>query len=242
MPNYCAGSCGQMDWKVHPRSLYKLFVPTEDDLSKPRGYLLAEADADGAVHNAMQLTVHGDEPIVVKFNTSDLFLEPELAGYEVTMEELPVSIKPQPNSSTTVWADFRDLVAKREVTVTREGEDATEQILQTLEQLRKQSYKRGAVLRWAIRADTTQTVILGLQGLPASIAHIKSRAQFSLDNCPAILLASTPLEMPLSRAGLVVGPPPTLFSPAPDETIESLKGDPTAALEGKAFYGQQSNI
>jgi hypothetical protein len=227
-----------MDWRVHPRSLYKLFVPMEDDLSKPRGYILAEADADGAVHNAVQLAVHGDEPIVVKFNTSELFLEPELAGYEIMIEELPVSIKPQPNSSTTVWADFRDLVAKRDVAVTREGKDATEQILQTLERLKKQSYKRGAVLRWAIRADTTQSVFLCLQGLPASIAHIKSRAQFSLDNCPAILLASTPLEMPLSRAGLVVGPPPTLFTPAPDETIKNLKEDPTAALEGEALYGQ----
>jgi hypothetical protein len=210
-----------------------MYVPTEDDLSKPRGYILAEADADGTVHNTMQLAVHGDDLITAKFNTRDLFLDPELVDYEIGLEELAISIKTQPNSSTTVWADFWDLVAKREMAVTKDGKDATEQLLRILDRKKKENYKIGAVLRWAFRADTTQTVLLALQGLPASLPYIKSKAQFSLDSCPAILLASVQLEMPVSRARLVAGPPPILFTPTPEETFRNIKDDPSPAIEGE---------
>jgi hypothetical protein len=221
-----------MDWRVQARSLYKMYIPTEDDLSKPRGYLLLEAEADGAVHGNMQLAVHGDDPITARFNTEDLFLDPELAGYEVSLEELPAAIKPQPNSSTTVWADFRDLVAKSEVAVAKDGQEAREPFLQLLDRKKKENYKNGAVIRWAIRAEASQAVILGLQGLPASLAYIRTKAQFSLDNCPAILLAAVPLEMTMSKAGLVVGPPPILFTAAPADTYRNLIEDPTPAVEG----------
>jgi hypothetical protein len=165
-----------MDWRVQARSLYKMYIPTEDDLSKPRGYLLLEAEPDGAVHGNMQLAVHGDDPITARFNTKDLFLDPELAGYEVSLEELPADIKPQPNSSTTVWADFQDLVAKSEVAVEKDGQEARGPLLQLLDRKKKENYKNGAVIRWAFRAEASQAVMLGLQGLPASLAHIRTKA------------------------------------------------------------------
>jgi hypothetical protein len=127
-------------------------------------------------------------------------------------------------------------VAKREIAVIKDGKNATEQILRVLDQQKKKSYKKGAVLRWAFRASGTQAVILGLQGLPAFLAYIKCKAQFSMDNCPALLLAEVALEMPMSKAGLIEGPPPMLFTPTPDDTMKHIMEDPTAALEGKDMH------
>jgi hypothetical protein len=213
-----------------------MYIPTEDDLSRHSGYILLEADEDGTVHGNMQLAVHGDDPITMKFSTSDLFTDPELAGYEIGLEELPISIKPQPNSSTTVWADFRDLVAKREIAVRKDDKDETVRLLQVLDRKKKENYKNGAVLRWAVRADTSQAVLLCLQGLPASLAYIKTKAQLSLDNCPAVLLGTIPLHMPMSRSGPVMGPPPVLFSPLPEDTIRYIREDPSMAAEGKKLH------
>jgi hypothetical protein len=116
--------------------------------------------------------------------------------------------------------------------VAKDGQEAREPFLQLLDRKKKENYKNGAVIRWAIRAEASQAVILGLQGLPASLAYIRTKAQFSLDNCPAILLAAVPLEMTMSKAGLVVGPPPILFTAAPADTYRNLIEDPTPAVEG----------
>jgi hypothetical protein len=214
-------------------NLFKMFVPSEDDLSHLRGYILMEAEPDGEVHNNMQLVVHGDNPITVTFDTDAIFKEPELRGFKATFEGLPELIKPQPNMSTTIWADFTELVAKKEIAVTKSGEDASEEFLKITEALRKKNYKHGAVLRWAFRALNGQSVAVCLQALPASLVHMQTRAMFNLDNCPAVLLSTIPVDMPMSRTAWVVGPEPTLFTSSPDNTVESLRQDHTPALKGK---------
>jgi hypothetical protein len=223
------------DWKVYSKELYKTFIPTDDDLSQPRGYVLMEAEEDGEVSNSMQLAVHGEKRIIVEFDTDDLFLEPALRGFHVTMEYLPSSIKPQVNKSTTQWVDIKEIISKREVVVTKNGQDAEEKFLSLMEEFQKKSYKNGAVIRWAFKAYQHVSVMLGLQALPGSLAFIKSKAQFCMDSTPSILLSMVPLLMPPSNTALVLGPPPTLFSPTPDATLSNLMANPTKALKGQSF-------
>jgi len=223
------------DWKVYSKDLYQTFIPTDDDLSQPRGYVLVEAAEDGEVSNSMQLAVHGEKPIIVEFDTDSLFLEPALRGFHVTMEYLPSSIKPQVNKSSTLWVDFKEIISKREVVVTKNGQDAEEEFLSLFEEYQKKSYKNGAVIRWAFKAYENISVMLGLQALPGSLAFINSRAQYCMDGTPTILLSMVPLLMPPSNTAWVLGPPPTLFSPTPDATLKNLMADPTKALKGQSF-------
>jgi hypothetical protein len=192
-----------------------------------------EAEPDGEVHNNLQLVIHGDHPITATFDTDAIFKEQELRGFKATFEGLPELLKPQPNTSTTIWVDFTDLVSKKEIAVTKNGEDASEGFLRITEALRKKNYKHGAVLRWAFRALNRQSVAVCLQALPASLVYMQTRAIFNLDNCPAVLLSTIPVDMPMSRTAWVVGPAPTLFTSSPDNTIECLQQDPTPSFKGK---------
>ncbi len=163
----------------------------------------------------------------------DLLTIPALAGYVMTAEVLPGHIRPGDNTVMTDWADLKDQINKRELAVTKDGEDATEEFLSQLNAYHKADYKAGGVTRWAIMATGPRVLQLCLLGLPASSGRIKANSMFRMDNCPAVLLGALPLTVHFNKRRTVSGPVPTLFSPDPPATEEALNRDPTIAYPGK---------
>ncbi len=163
----------------------------------------------------------------------DLVTIPELAGYVLTAETLPGQIRPGDNTVTTDWADLKIQISKRELAVTKNGEDAIEEFLTKLNRIHEADYKAGGVTRWAILATGPRAMQLCLLGLPTSISRIKASSIFRMDNCPAVLLGSLPLTVHFNKRRTVSGPVPILFSPDPPATEEALNKDPTAAFTGK---------
>ena len=218
---------------MKPKNLFRVFQPVEDDLSKPRGYVLLEVDEEGIPEDIMRIAVHGAEPITVKFTGADIFLAPELKDFRFIYEILPAAIRTRDNMVSTEWIDVRDGILKQDIKVETQEERGPEEFIKTLEDLQKENYKQGAVLRWAVHATTPSSLALILQALPASITHIKTRAQFKMDNCPAITLATVDLTCRFQRGAGVKGPAPILFSPQPEEAENKLNSNPATALAGR---------
>ena len=179
-----------MDWNVKPRNLFRVFIPTEDDLSQLRGYVLIEVGSDGVPEDVMRLAVHGDDPLKVHFTGRDVFSNPQLQDYTFTYPILPASIQIRDNMATSDWMDIREGIMKRDIEVHEEEDASLETFVKTLDVLREADYRVGAVLRWTIQASTPSQLILVLQTLPVSVAHIRTKAMFKMDNCPAISLAT----------------------------------------------------
>jgi hypothetical protein len=133
----------------------------------------------------------------------------------------------------TDWAYVRDQVNKRELAVTKNGEDATDEFLTELNAHHKADYKVGGVTRWAVMATGPRALQLCLLGLPAFSGRIKANSLFRMDNCLAVLLRGLPLAVHFNKRRTVSGPVPTLFSPDPAATEEALNKDPTVAYPGK---------
>ncbi len=133
----------------------------------------------------------------------------------------------------TDWADVKDQLNKRELAVTKEGEDALDDFLSKLNEIHKADYRAGGVTRWAVVATGPRVLQLCLLGLPASGSRIKANSIFRMDNCPGVLLGGLPLTVHFNKRRTVSGPVPTLFSPDPAATEEALNRDPTIAYPGK---------
>jgi hypothetical protein len=61
-----------MEWPLRHQNLYRIFTPTEDDLSVLRGYVLVEVDEDGVVEDTMRIAVHGESAVRISFRSEVL--------------------------------------------------------------------------------------------------------------------------------------------------------------------------
>ena len=218
---------------MRPRNLFRVFTPTNDDLSHPRGYILLEVGPDTNTEDTMRMSVQGDEPLHVNFTGKEVFTNPLLHGYNFTYTIIPAVLKFRDNMVTTDWLDVRDSLLRRELEITDTGESTAEEFVKTIEDLTGEDYRVGASLRWAVQATTPTQLAVVLQTLPISLAHIKTKAIFKMDNCPAVALRSFDLTCRFQRGRGVTGPIPTLFAAHPQETETSLREDPTWIHTGK---------
>ncbi len=63
-----------MEWPLRHQNLYRIFTPTEDDLSVLRGYILVEVNEEGEVEDTMRIAIHGESVIRISFRS-------EVIGY-----------------------------------------------------------------------------------------------------------------------------------------------------------------
>jgi hypothetical protein len=84
---------------------------------------------------------------------------------------------------------------------------------------------KGAVFRWCINSDGEDNISLELLSLLASLAAISGRPTFKRDTCPGQKVYGTRLSWECEYNLPIYGPKPTLFSPNPKKTIQSLSED-----------------
>ena len=123
--NLLIPDCYRMEWTVKARTIFRIFSPVGDDLSKLRAHLLAEADASGQVE-AMRLAYHGRDPITAVFQAKDLFPWPELGLYSFALQTKPETITPPDNAVATAWEDCLTLAAGLHLTVYKAGQEDKE--------------------------------------------------------------------------------------------------------------------
>jgi hypothetical protein len=229
--DYLIPVCCRMEWTVKARTIFRIFSPVGEDLSKLRAYLLAEADANGQVE-AMRLAYHGRDPITAVFQAKDLFPWPELALYSFALQAKPENITPPDNAVATAWEDCLTLAAGLHLVVYKAGQEDKEGFIKVLKHLQEKDYTIGAVLRWSLQAVGPKAAQLVLQGLPASMGRIKAKSKFQMDNFPAITLATFPVEMEFSTGHYITGPKAVICAPNPAAVEGALQQDPTPALPG----------
>ena len=222
-----------VDWRIQQRNLFRVFHPTEDNLSTLRSYILLETSEDGCAVDTMRVAVHGEQPLVVRFKGAAIFTASELADYQFCYQILPATIQTRDNMVTTDWRDIREAVSNQVIKVEGpDGKESAEEFKFVLDTVQAADYQQGAVFRWAIHAATPTSLSLVLQGLPASLIHIKTKGQFKMDNCPAIAIATFDLASQFQGGGGVAGPVPVLFSTDPKTTEAKLQQNPSAAFAG----------
>jgi hypothetical protein len=239
--NLLIPDCYRMEWTVRARTIFRIFSPVGDDLSKPRAYLLAEADAGGKVE-AMRLAYHGRDPVTAVFEAKDLFPYPELEPYSFVLQAKPETITPPDNAVATAWEDCLSLAAGLHLTVYKAGQEDKEGFIKVLKHLQEKDYTLGGVVRWSLQAVGPRTVQLALQGLPASIGRIKAKSRFQMDNFPAITLATFPVEMEFSSGHYIIGPRAVICAPNPAAVEGALQQDPTPALPGNGWQKLRGNL
>ena len=58
-----------MEWPLRHHNLFRIYTPTEDDLSVLRGYVLLEIDDKGYVADNMRIVVCGERTITMSFES-----------------------------------------------------------------------------------------------------------------------------------------------------------------------------
>ncbi len=71
---FALGKTFTMEWPLRHQNLYRIFTPTEDDLSVLRGYVLVEVNEEGEVEDTMRIALHGESVIRISFRS-------EVTGY-----------------------------------------------------------------------------------------------------------------------------------------------------------------
>jgi hypothetical protein len=117
------------EWTVKQQSLFKIFMPEEEELAILRGYILLEATPDGTVEDNFQVCVRGDLHVKVTFPAAQLLDIPKLVTYQLQVEAVTEELLFMKNQITSPWLDLGGLVQKGSVTITRDNKEDHEEFL-----------------------------------------------------------------------------------------------------------------
>ncbi len=84
-----------MEWQLRHQNLYRIYTPTEDDLSVLRGYVLVETDEDGVVEDTMRVAVHGETAVKVSFKSEVLILSVDILKNKGTIANPSRRVNPR---------------------------------------------------------------------------------------------------------------------------------------------------
>jgi hypothetical protein len=117
-------------------------MPEDSDTPRLHGYILAEATPEGQVEDSFQVCVRGDQLVRFNFKAAEITnLEP-LKPYEFALETRPEEIFFNDNQTVSPWLDIGDLVRRRSLHVTENGDPANEDFSRKLQVSPKQRYNQ----------------------------------------------------------------------------------------------------
>jgi hypothetical protein len=225
------------DWEVRYLQDMDTFTVEPDGNKLCLAALLAVKPA-GALEGNFRLTLTGTEDVSIRLNVADFIPHKAMEAFTVVGQFHPgEQIQMLPNSTTSGWVDFRELVAAQDVDVYDDkGELASEALLTTMDQHKSGRNTLGASWRWMTAvADNGLNLELQLQALPCSPANLAASPVLRQDSVATIVLAKLGIQACYFNGKECAGPVPTMFSSDPDEAAELLN-DPAVAHE----YCQES--
>ncbi len=135
------------EWTVKPQNLFRLFMPEDSETPRLHGYILAEVSIHGSVEDSFQVCVRGEQHVKINFPASRVTAIPTLQQYNFTLDTRPEEIFFNENQTVSPWVDIGDLVRRRSLLVTDNGQEANEDFSRKIEVNSQQPSKnRHAIL------------------------------------------------------------------------------------------------
>jgi folate-binding Fe-S cluster repair protein YgfZ len=103
-----------MVWQVKSHHLYTIYVPTEEDLTSLKAYILLESTPEGKIEDTMQIALHSDNQITAVFDAATVTGLSELKQYTLTFETRPEEINIRRNTTSTAWEDLAEFSSKKQ--------------------------------------------------------------------------------------------------------------------------------
>ncbi len=118
---------------MKPQNLFRLFMPEEGETPRLHGYILAEATPDGQVEDSFQVCVRGEQSIRIEFPAANITNLQPLQPYHFLLDTKPEEIFFNDNQTVSSWLDVGDLVRRRSLLVTKDGQEANEEFSRLLQ-------------------------------------------------------------------------------------------------------------
>ncbi len=114
------------EWTVKPQNLFRLFMPEDNETPRLHGYILAEVSVHGSVEDSFQVCVRGEQHMKIDFPASSITAIPTLQHYNFPLDTRLEEIFFNENQAVSPRVDIGDLVRRRCLLVTDNGQEANE--------------------------------------------------------------------------------------------------------------------
>jgi hypothetical protein len=116
-------------WEVVPVNLFLIYAQEAAPDTGLFADLLVEVSGDGKLAGSFRWSVRSSEPLRARFSLGGVSSYAGLDQFELSYEVKPCDLPFRQNTSTTAWEDLADLVNEGRVAASKNGEDASQELL-----------------------------------------------------------------------------------------------------------------
>jgi hypothetical protein len=116
-------------WEVVPSNLYLIYAQDAPPESGIFADLLVETTGDGRLAGSFRWSLRSSKTHQTQFWAKNVCSYDGVSSYELTYEVHPGDLPFRHNTSTTSWEDMAELVGEGRIGVTKDGEDARQELL-----------------------------------------------------------------------------------------------------------------
>jgi hypothetical protein len=116
-------------WEVVPVNLFLIYAQEAAPDTGLHADLLVEVSGDGKLAGSFRWALRDSKTVKAQFSMKGVSSYADLDQYELTYEVKPCDLPFRQNTSTTSWEDLADLVKEGRIAVSKNGEDASQELL-----------------------------------------------------------------------------------------------------------------
>jgi hypothetical protein len=115
-------------WEVVPTNLFLIYAQDSPPESGIFADLLVEVSGDGRL-NGFRWSLRSSAPHKTCFSAKGMCSYDGVDDFELTYEVKPGDLPFRHNTSTTSWEDMADLITEGRISVTKDGEEAHQELI-----------------------------------------------------------------------------------------------------------------
>jgi hypothetical protein len=116
-------------WELKHKNVFLIYTPDEVPERGIMARLLVESSCEGKLTGAFRWMLKSSEPVKAEFNLKLVSSYESEDNYTLTYCVKPEDLELRPNTSTGPWEDLADLIAEERISVTKDGEDASKELI-----------------------------------------------------------------------------------------------------------------
>jgi hypothetical protein len=116
-------------WEVVPVNLYLIYPQDSPPESGIHADLLVEATGEGKLTGSFRWSLRCKDTLRASFSGKGMSSYSDMEGFELLYDMKPCNLPLRHNTSNTAWEDLADLVSEGRVTVTKNGEEASQELI-----------------------------------------------------------------------------------------------------------------
>jgi len=166
---------------------WNIFGADDFELAEPRDpgvhgvEVMAQVRNTGRILDHFRLALGGSALLEAKFLLKHIMSSDRIPNIEIGYRIWPRDVKPRRNMTTTEWVDIRDLLAKRDVTLTdldKNEEVEAANVLAGLDEIGGGPGKLSGSIRWGVCAGPDRRINLHLMALPSPLSTFSGKPVF----------------------------------------------------------------